>query len=174
MKNVIDVGDTRALVAALLILGGCGNGSIGGIGSGTGGGASTGTGGASPSGVEQLCVDTINHYRATLGPGVAPYQRWMDAELCADGQAQSDSETGTAHGAFGACTEWAQNECPGWSPPRESMITDCLKGMWDEGPGDFNAGHGHYVNMSSTKYTLVACGFYTTPDGKIWSVQDFK
>ena len=46
--------------------------------------------------------------------------------------------------------------------------------MWNEGPGsDFNT-HGHYINMSSTMYKQVACGFYTTAAGKIWAVQDFK
>ena len=46
--------------------------------------------------------------------------------------------------------------------------------MWKEGPGtDFSA-HGHYINMTNTKYTKVACGFATTSAGKIWSVQDFK
>ena len=47
--------------------------------------------------------------------------------------------------------------------------------MWAEGPGtDFSA-HGHYINMSSTDYTQVACGYYTTSDGKtVWAVQDFK
>jgi hypothetical protein len=54
------------------------------------------------------------------------------------------------------------------------MITGCLDAMWKEGPGDFNAGHGHYINMSSNRYTLVACGFYTTAKGEIWSVQDFN
>jgi len=53
------------------------------------------------------------------------------------------------------------------------MITGCLDAMWKEGPGDF-AGHGHYINMSSDRYTLVACGFFTTSDGRMWSVQDFK
>jgi hypothetical protein len=69
----------------------------------------------------------------------------------------------------------AQNECPGW--PSVSSITDgtgsCLQQMWNEGPGaDFQA-HGHYINMSSTKYTKVACGFYKTSNGSIWAVQDF-
>jgi len=58
-----------------------------------------------------------------------------------------------------------------------SSITDgtgsCLQQMWNEGPGaDFQA-HGHYINMSSTKYTKVACGFYKTSNGSIWAVQDF-
>jgi hypothetical protein len=111
-------------------------------------------------------------YRATLG--LAPYTRWTAQETCADGQSQSDSQTGTAHGAFGKCTENAQNECPGWPQPIDKAITGCLQAMWNEGPGsDFNT-HGHYINMSSTKYTQVACGFYTTAAGKIWSVQDFK
>jgi hypothetical protein len=94
--------------------------------------------------------------------------------MCADSQAQSDSQTGTAHGAFGSCAEWAQNECPGWPGPAATMTTGCLQAMWNEGPGaDFET-HGHYINMSSTKYTAVACGYFTMPSGKIWSVQDFK
>jgi hypothetical protein len=46
--------------------------------------------------------------------------------------------------------------------------------MWAEGPGAFNQGHGHYINMSSTQYTKVACGAYMLPDGKVWAVQDFQ
>jgi hypothetical protein len=141
----------------------------GGRGGASGSSGSGGTGAGNP---EQLCVDTINMYRATLG--LPPYTRWTAQETCADGQSQSDSMTGTAHGAFGKCTENAQNECPGWPQPIEKAITGCLQAMWNEGPGsDFNT-HGHYINMSSTKYTQVACGFYTTAAGKIWSVQDFK
>ncbi|HEX9296092.1 MAG TPA: CAP domain-containing protein [Polyangiaceae bacterium] len=139
-------------------------------GSGTGG--SGGSGGSPIGGAKQLCVDTINKYRATLG--LPAYARWTEQEACADSQAESDSQTGTAHGAFGRCTEFAQNECPGWGGTPESMITGCLQAMWNEGPGsDFNT-HGHYINMSSTKYTKVACGFYTTAAGKVWSVQDFR
>jgi len=33
---------------------------------------------------------------------------------------------------------------------------------------------GHYINMSNPDYTEVACGFYTTPDGYVWAVQDFR
>ena len=117
------------------------------------------------------CVDEINKYRATLGlPG---YAGWTSAASCADDQAKSDSESGKAHGAFGKCSEFAQNECPNWPGPPDTLIKGCLKMMWDEGPGDF-ATHGHYVNMSSTKYTAVACGYYQTPGGSFWAVQDFK
>ena len=46
--------------------------------------------------------------------------------------------------------------------------------MWAEGPGaDFQA-HGHYINMSSTKYSKVACGFYKTPGGSVWAIQNFQ
>ncbi|MCA9699350.1 MAG: hypothetical protein KC431_17630, partial [Myxococcales bacterium] len=83
---------------------------------------------------EQLCVDTINDYRATLS--LPPLERWTDAESCSNAEAKSDSETNTAHGAFGQCEEWAQNECPGWPGPPEDMIVDCLALMWAEGPGD--------------------------------------
>jgi hypothetical protein len=117
------------------------------------------------------CVSTINTYRATLGlPAYAP---WTGVEACADGEAQSDSQTKKAHGAFGTCKESAQDECPGWPGPPETLITGCLKMMWDEGPGPF-ATHGHYINMSSTSYTSVSCGYYQTPDGSWWAVQNFK
>jgi hypothetical protein len=120
-----------------------------------------------------LCIDTINMYRATLG--LAPYTRWTpEQEACVSSEALSDSQANKAHSAFGSCTESAQNECPGWGGSLESIVTGCLKQMWAEGPGaDFNS-HGHYINMSSTKYTRVACGFATASNGKIWAAQDFK
>jgi hypothetical protein len=183
--TAIGAGGSGDLTTSSSAGGGGGNGGMPGTGGsratgGSGGrasGGSTGTAGSgvdggSSSDVEQLCVDTINMYRATLG--LTPYTRWSAEETCADGQAQSDSQTGTAHGAFGKCTENAQNECPGWPTPATTAITGCLQSMWNEGPGsDFNT-HGHYINMSSTMYKQVACGFYTTAAGKIWAVQDFK
>jgi hypothetical protein len=121
--------------------------------------------------VQQLCVDTINAYRATLG--LPPYARWTSAEPCADDSAQTDYAVGVYHTSFGVCGEWAQNECPGWPAPAEGMIEDCLAMMWAEGPGTFDQ-HGHYINMSSTQYTKVACGFYETSYGTVWAVQDFQ
>ena len=120
---------------------------------------------------EQLCVDTINNYRASIG--LPPYARWGANETCADGQAQADSKSGTPHSAFGTCGESAQNECPDWPGPPSTMITSCLAAMWAEGPGSDFSTHGHYVNMSSTQYTEVACGFYTLSDGHVWATQDF-
>jgi len=118
----------------------------------------------------ERCVDRINEYRATLD--LPPYERWKSAEKCADGEAHSDSHSGVAHGAFPSCDEYAQNECPGW-PSLDSVVTGCLQMMWDEGPGPFDE-HGHYINMSSTSYTKVACGFHVTSDGSVWAVQDFR
>lgn len=137
-----------------------------------GGGDSAGPAMMSDGTAEQLCVDSINAYRKTLS--LTPFTRWNAEETCGDGQAKSDSASNSAHGAFGMCTENAQNECPGWPGPPSDMIPKCLMQMWGEGPGSDFATHGHYLNMSSTKYTMVACGFYTLPDGKVWAVQDFK
>ena len=118
-----------------------------------------------------LCVDTINEYRASLG--LPSYSRWEEKEECSDGEAESDAQSGQPHGAFGECGESAQNECPGW-PSYDDVIEGCLQMMWDEGPGDDYSAHGHYINMTNTAYTEVACGFYTTPDGAVWAVQDFR
>ncbi|MBA2321693.1 MAG: hypothetical protein H0V89_11120 [Deltaproteobacteria bacterium] len=120
----------------------------------------------------QVCVDEINAYRATLS--LPALRRWTEAEACAGDQCRQDSESGLAHGAFGQCDEWAQNECPGWPQPAESSIVDCLAMMWAEGPGEDFSLHGHYINMSSEEYTQVACGFYTTPSGEVWAIQNFQ
>ncbi len=127
--------------------------------------------GSGDGSLEQLCVDTINEYRKTLN--LPPYARWREQEVCSDDQALADAMSGKPHGAFGKCTERAQNECPAWpaADQRKSLV-DCLAMMWAEGPGtDFSA-HGHYINMSETKYTKVACGFASA--AKFWSVQNFR
>ena len=120
----------------------------------------------------QHCVDDINLHRATQN--LPPYTRWKAAEACSNDEAAKDSVSGQAHGAFGSCGEHAQNECPGWPGTPYSILDGCLQMMWDEGPGDFYGGHGHYINMSSSQYSQVACGFATAADGSIWSVQNFQ
>jgi len=137
-----------------------------GASAGNGNGASASSGG-NPGSVQQLCVDTINDYRASVGR--PPLARWSSAESCSDQEAESDGETNTPHGAFPSCGEFAQNECPGWPGPAEQMIIGCLELMWDEGPGG-----GHYDNMENPDYTEVSCGFATMADGSIWSVQNFR
>ncbi|WP_437588295.1 CAP domain-containing protein [Sorangium sp. So ce1000] len=167
--------------------GGSGGGSGSGAGGagGAGGSATTGAGGSGGAGpgsgaggagggasTAQLCVDTINQHRATLG--LPPLARWVEAESCSDKEAESDGNTGEAHGAFGSCDENAQNECPGWGGPPDEMIVPCLQLMWDEGPGEDFSTHGHYINMSNPRYTKVACGFHTFSDGSVWAVQNFR
>lgn len=152
---------------------GAGGSATAGTGGSTGEGSGSGAGGSGgATGAAQLCVDTINEHRATLG--LPPLARWVEAESCSDEEAESDGNTGEAHGAFGSCDENAQNECPGWGGPPDSMIVPCLQLMWDEGPGEDFSKHGHYINMSSTRYTKVACGFHTFPDGSVWAVQNFR
>ncbi len=163
---------TTALTAAPFVAG-CSSdpNSLGGSGSGSGADTSTGgTGSAtnppSTGNASGDCVNAINTYRASVGKKALA--RWTDSETCASGEAKSDSSSGKAHGAFGTCTEMAQDECPGWPGPAGDMITDCLKAMWAEGPGG-----GHYENMKGD-YTKVACGFYTLPNGNVWAVQNFR
>jgi hypothetical protein len=148
---------------------GAGSSGAGSSGAGSSGAGSTGSGssGGNSGDLAQLCVDTINDYRATLG--LSPYQRWSAAESCSDDEAESDSQTQAPHGAFGQCGEWAQNECPGWPGDPAEVIVECLAAMWSEGPGG-----GHYEAMRSEEYGSVACGFAVTGGGDVWSVQNFK
>ncbi len=146
-------------------------GSSGSSGSSSGDddGSSSGSSGVTASGntLNELCFNTINEYRKTKG--LPPYTRWTDAESCSDGEAKSDAETNRPHGAFPACGEFAQNECPGNQGKPETVIPQCLKLMWGEGPGG-----GHYENMASTKFKQAACGVFVTSRGAVWSVQNFK
>ena len=127
----------------------------------------------------QDCVDRINQFRWEC-QCLPPLERWTDAESCTDGEAESDAMTGQPHGAFGACNERAQNECPGWGSV-EQTISGCLQQMWDEGPpgedpctGQCFQDHGHYINMTNPAYTKVACGFHTTGGGQVWAIQNFS
>jgi hypothetical protein len=197
-RLVLAAGFSFAAVAVLGCHGGTHDEGTGGAGGGEGGGdttsgtttsstgattsSSTGattssstsssSGGSSLEQAREDCVAAINKDRATVG--LAPYARWTANEACTDQQAQTDAAAGVGHSSLGACGELAQDECPGWPGPPDSMITMCLSGMWAEGPGNFNTGHGHYDNMSSTTYTMVSCGFYVEPNGAVWATQDFE
>lgn len=116
---------------------------------------------------QEKCVEIINKYRATKG--LSALTRWESQESCSDGEAESDSKSGKAHGAFTTCTEMAQNECPNSPGSVSENLPECLADMWAEGPGG-----GHYDNMTSTKYTKVACGIHVLSSGDFWSVQNFR
>jgi hypothetical protein len=116
------------------------------------------------------CVNKINAYRASIGMG--PLIHAVDKDACTGLQAQQDSQTDRAHGAFGQCGESAQNECPGWGS-EQAICDGCLQSMWDEGPGEPYSAHGHYINMTNSRYTQVSCGFYTTGSGEVWAVFNF-
>ena len=117
------------------------------------------------------CVKRINDFRATEGK--PPLQRWTEEESCSDLEAKSDSETGQAHGAFGKCKERAQCECPGWGGSVQSTLDGCLQAMWDERLNPTGQ-QGHYRAMSSDSYTMVSCGLFETPDGKVWALQNYR
>jgi hypothetical protein len=153
--------------------------ATGGATSGTSSGGSSGGTTAGSDDPHQKCVDRINEYRATLQ--LAPLARWVEGEACTDQQSADDNVTDKAHGNVGKCDESAQNTCPNWRSV-DQVLSGCLQLMWDEGPppdpdnctGDCFQMHGHFINMSSTRFTKVACGFNTGADGKVWSNQNFS
>ena len=97
--------------------------------------------------------------------------------------AEYDAEMNSAHAGSrdGICQPGgAQNSCPGYSSNNQ-VISLCLQQMWDEGPppmtpceGSCFQKYGHFINMTSTSTTKVACGFFTTSAGKVWAVQNFS
>jgi hypothetical protein len=138
---------------------------------------------ASSGDVRQDCVDRVNQFR-TQCACLPPLERWTDGEACADMMAQYDSGSGmSAHAGFQAkiCNGGnAQNECPGWRSEAQ-IVSGCLQQMWNEGPppstpctGSCFQTYGHFINMTNTRMKKVACGFYTTSEGQVWSVQNFS
>ncbi|MCQ2092985.1 MAG: CAP domain-containing protein [Fibrobacter sp.] len=124
------------------------------------------------------CLDVINKYRATenLKPlTLAPETK----QTCADKEAAADLKSNKAHGHFGDCGEFAQNSGPNinlsWIKTEKEIVDTYLEMMWDEKKlvesGERNPSKsedysyiGHYLNMSSTKYTTVACGIAKNSD----------
>ena len=126
--------------------------------------------------IREDCVRRINQFRRECRC-LPPLERWVEGESCADEHAEYDADGAGAHGGFRdrICSPGgsAQNECPGWGSETQ-VISGCLQAMWDEGPGEPFSEHGHYINMSSSRYSRVACGFHTTAAGRVWAVQNFR
>jgi hypothetical protein len=118
----------------------------------------------------KVCLDESNAYRARLG--LPPLVARPDKAACSDTDARGDATAGTVHGGSGQCGLSAQNECPGWPGPADGMVKDCLKSMFDEGPGEPYSAHGHFINMTNKSYRGLECGFYEA-GGKVWLVQNY-
>jgi len=139
----------------------------------------------------QLCVDTINGYRATRG--LPPYARWTSDEACVSQEAQTDGTMMSAHYSFmhsHMCGGSAEDECPNYAPnPLGSPgIKQCLAQMWAEKDKPACSGCdtcdfpyqgctnctfsdcGHFLNMKSSMLSAVACGYWSGG----WYAQDFQ
>jgi hypothetical protein len=171
-----------------------GTASGGGLGGGGSGGSSFNSGACVPDygckpkspntgDLYEDCVARVNQFRACVC--LPPLARWSAGETCADQDAKYDADEDSAHAGFTAriCSAGnAQDECPGWSGSAKTVIDGCLQMMFKEGPpptstctGQCYTDHGHYINMTGTKYKSgVACGFYTLPSGAIWAAQNFQ
>lgn len=125
------------------------------------------------------CVTRVNQFRACVC--LPALERATEAEGCLDQQAEYDS-THSPHAGFidGICEPQAsaQNECPGWGGPQD-VVDGCIQSMFNEGPpptdeceDECYQEHGHFINMTGTRYTRVACGMYQDGD-ETWSVQNF-
>jgi len=136
---------------------------------------------ASTGDLHQDCVDRINQFR-TQCACLSPLSRSTDGEACADQMAEYDAAKNEAHAGWEdkICKpSGAQNSCPGYSSNNQ-VVSLCMQQMWDEGPPPSNPcngqcfeDHGHFINMTTTSSSKVACGFYTTSGGKVWAVQNF-
>jgi len=165
-----------------------GSGGSGGMMAMTGG-----TSGGNPDDelneVRQICVDTINEYRATVD--LEPLARATpEQEMCSDGGAMMDGVSMRAHGSAGMCDLGSQNTCPGYpvsfgGGTLAGVLKRCLQQMWDEGePAEGRAAcmadlsgcyqrHGHYLNMTEPNATAVGCGFYDMGSDTWWMNQNF-
>ncbi|MBN1654193.1 MAG: hypothetical protein JXA30_10485 [Deltaproteobacteria bacterium] len=206
-------GGLDAAVGGLMDAGPDGNAGTAGSSTTAGSGGTAGSAGAAGAAgttnpatddldeVRQICVDTINNFRATVG--LSPLARApANVEACSDEGAKQDGESGNAHGSAGNCSAWrlsgsplrgGQNACPGyrvggWGGMGSTLgevLVFCLNQMWAEGePPQGRAAcmqdyagcflkHGHYINMTDTSYTAVSCGFFNMGNNTWWMNQDF-
>ncbi len=128
----------------------------------------------------QDCVNTINKIRWDC-MCLPPLQRWTEGEACADQMANYDATQNSAHAGFIArlCTPGgtAENECPGWGSVSSitqgtTRMESCMAMMWHE--VDTPTGEqGHYVAMSSSTYTRVACGINSSTTN-VWALQNYS
>ncbi|HXS19118.1 MAG TPA: CAP domain-containing protein, partial [Polyangiaceae bacterium] len=123
------------------------------------------------------CVARVNQFRACIC--LPPLTRHTEGEDCASQQAQYDYENDTFHGGIRAkiCSppalnNAAQNECPDY-PSVTSTIGLCHQQMFDEGECDDFEVCGHYINMMDERTESVSCGYYETPSGNVWMVENF-
>jgi hypothetical protein len=149
--------------------------------------------------LRQVCVDTINMYRATLNPPQPPLARAnAEQEACSDRGAQYDGERREGHASAkaGLCASvglpGTQNTCPGHpvgagtgTAGIASALKRCLASMWAEGepPNGVDACkadrtgcfpmYGHWINMSEPKGRTVSCGFFNMGNNTFWMNQDF-
>jgi hypothetical protein len=122
-----------------------------------------------------LCVQIINQDRASLSPASPALTDNPAQEPCVDAEAQTDYTNNSPHYSFihyNNCKSFAEDECPDWGGSLTTIVTNCLKQMWAEGPPEAGQDN-HWLNMSNKSYTKVACGFYQEPNGHWWATQDF-
>jgi hypothetical protein len=128
---------------------------------------------------QNMCVDEEATADEAAGVAHQSFGANYPSDLCT-----SDS---------GQAMNWGQDECLGY-PNTAAGIVQCLDAMWDEknqsdctgcvgctnpnGCANCNFSGtggqpecGHYVNMSSTWYTSVVCGFAAAPG--TWAAQNF-
>jgi hypothetical protein len=171
-----------------------GPGSGGGTGSASATGGASGAGGSGSCTPDYTCMPTapntgdyyadcvarVNQFRACVC--LPPLARWNAGEACADMDAAYDPAKGAHAGFIGKlCSPegFAQDECPGW-PSETQVVSGCLQQMFDEGPPPSGPCdntcfemYGHFINMTNTTYTMVACGIATV-NGQVTAVQDFQ
>lgn len=129
---------------------------------------------------KEYCVEAINKYRATEN---LPAYAFADEsrQSCTDKQSAKDLSTNKAHGHFGDCGEHGQNSAPNvtlaYYANDNAIIDYYLEMMWNEkkliesgerdpdNNKDFPA-IGHYLNMSSKRFTSASCGFAKSNDGE--------
>jgi hypothetical protein len=106
-----------------------------------------------------FCVQEVNRYRATVG--IATLSQQAGLEASAAQAAQSDHQSGEAHGWFRRNgTALAENQAPRWSRASSgndarTFISRALQAMWAEGPGG-----GHHENMRG-RFTATGCAVYS-------------
>lgn len=123
----------------------------------------------------KFCVDQTNQLRLkVLGAGHALRDRNAEKGSCSDTESKITMEQRSAnnspvpwHPAWGYCGETGQNSCGGGGSgyTLDNLMSDCVSGWFDEGPGG-----AHYEQLMDPNAKSVSCGVYVN-GGKMQIIQ---
>lgn len=103
--------------------------------------------------VEEYVLKVLNLIRER--EGIEPLKLKATSKFCMAQQGRDFFMSNIPHRLFGQCGEKGQNQCL-FKYRQRGLVTECLKHMYGEGPGENFHEHGHYLNIVNPDFKEVS------------------